>query len=125
MPKIKVTKEIKEYEGNVEEKVATPFGTSAHINVGKKHTGKIMPLITPTNPEYNWVLPSTDLTKVERECNKILSKETGRLVHLKKQAVKKLADRFFIEDLAKVIKILSKDKKNASLIKKIKQTYSL
>jgi len=34
--KIKVTKEIKEYDGAVEEKTVTPFGNSAHINIGNK-----------------------------------------------------------------------------------------
>lgn len=125
MSKIKITKEIKEYEGNVEEKVATPFGTSAHINVGKKHTGKIMPLISPSNPEYKWVLSKDDLKKVVKECKRILDKEVGKLKHYKEQAVKNIQNKFLLSDLAKVVEILNKDKKNSSLVKKIKKTYTL
>ena len=123
--KIKVTKEIQEYNGTVEEKVATPFGTSAHINVGKKHTGKIMGVISPSNPQYKWVLPSEDLKQVVKECTKIIKAENGKFEHYREQLVKNIQDKFSIGDLAKVVDILKKDKKNASLVKKIKQTYGL
>ena len=123
--KIKVTKELQEYEGTVEEKVATPFGTSAHINVGKKHTGKVMAMISPSNPQYKWVLPNEDLKQVVTNCKKILAKEGGRLKVYKEEMVENIQGKFAIEDLAKVLDILKKDKENISLIKKIKQTYNL
>jgi len=123
--KIKITKEIKEYEGEVIEKVVTPFGNSAHINVGKKNTGKIMPLINLTNPEYKWVLSSTDLKKVVQECKRLLKKDTSKLKHYKEGAVKNIQDRFMLEDLRKVIDILNEDSANNSLIKSIKSTYEL
>jgi len=125
MAKIKITKEIKEYDGIVEEKVATPFGNSAHINVGKKHTGKIMPIINLTNPEYKWVLSMDDFKKTVKGCNEILKEENGKLKHYKEEAVKNLQFRFTLGDLAKVIDILKKNKANNSLIKTIKNTYGL
>lgn len=125
MTKIKITKDIKEYEGNVEDRVATPFGNSAHINVGKKHTGKILSVIAPTNPKYKWVLPKSDLNRVVKKCGKILEKDNGKLKHYKKELVKNLQDSFSIGDLYKVIDILKKDKKNISLVKTIKTTYGL
>lgn len=123
--KIKITNEVKEYEGTVTEKIVTPFGNSAHISVGKKHTGKIIPMVVPSNPKYKWVLPIMVLKKVETECNKILAKEDGKMVHFQRQAVGNLADVFSVEDLNKVIKILEQEKKNNSLIKHIKNTYEI
>lgn len=123
--KIKVTKEVKEYQGTITEKVATPFGNSAHINVGKKHTGKIIPIIDLTNPEYKWVLSSEDLKKVVQECKRLLKSDTSKLRHYKEGAVKNLQDRFVLEDLKKVLDILKKNKANSSLIKSIKSTYGL
>lgn len=123
--KIKVTKEIKELEGNLEEKVATPFGNSAHINVGKKHTGKVLSIIEPANPDYKWVLPPRVLVTVLSECKQILSQDTGRLVFLKMKAVNSLGGTFKIEDLSKVLDILKKKKSNHKLIMLIKKTYNL
>ena len=123
--KIKITKEIKEYQGTVTEKVVTPFGNSAHINVGKKNTGKIMPLINLTTPEYKWVLSSKDLKKVTQECKRLLKSDTSKLKHYKKGAVENLQDRFMLEDLRKVLDILKEDKANNQLIKSIKSTYNL
>ena len=123
--KIKITKEIKEYEGTVAEKVATPFGNSAHINVGKKHTGKVMSVIDPSNPKYKWVLPSKDLKKVTQECRRLLKSDTGKFGHLKEGSVKNLQDRFTLKDLSKVIDILKRNKVNNPLIKTIKSTYGL
>jgi putative transposon-encoded protein len=123
--KIKITKEIKEYDGAVEEKVVTPFGNSAHINVGKKHTGKIMPVINLSNPEHKWVLSISHLKKVVTECKRLLEKDEGKLKHHKEEAVKKLQFRFTMGDLSKVVDILKQNKANNSLIKTIKNTYGL
>lgn len=123
--KIKVTKEIKEYEGIFEEKVVTPFGTSAHIVVSKKHTGKILPLINPTECEYKWILSTEELKKVTEECKRLLKKEDGKLTHYKKNSIESIQNRFHIEDLTRVIDILKQDKGNIPLINKIRKTYNL
>lgn len=127
--KIKVISKEKEYEGIVEEKVVTPFGTSGHINVGKKHTGKIMPVINLTNPEYKWVLSKEDLKNTIDACIDILKNKNlvidSKLIHYQSAIIQKLKDRFLIEDLSKVIEILKENSGNEYLIKRIKETYSI
>ena len=123
--KIKITSKEKEYEGIVEEKVATPFGTSAHINIGKKHSGKVIPIIIPAHPEYAWVLPERDLTLTIQGCKEALKNEDSRLKHYKLEAVKNIqCKRFSLEDLEQILDILGWHSKNISLIKKIKSAYN-
>ena len=123
--KIKITTKEKEFEGVVEEKVATLFGTSAHINVGKKHTGKIIPIIIPAKPEYSWVLTKEDLKLVVHRCKEIVKKDDSRTRHYKVNAIDNIqAKRFSMEDLIWVVTILGQDLRNAPLIKKINSTYS-
>ena len=120
--KIKIISKEKEYEGSVEEKVATPFGNSAHINVGRKHSGKYLSVIIPSKPEYSWVLSEADLSLVVKECREILKNDNGELKHYKQEALKNVqSKRFSLNDLEWVLKIL----KNKPLIKKIKFVYSL
>lgn len=123
--KIKISNKVQELEGNVIEKVATPFGNSAHLNIGKLHTGEVMKVISENVPEYEWILSKTALAEVQKECGKILAKEEGRLKHLKVQAVNNLSKRFDLSELTKVTDILAKDKRNKSMIKTIKKTYNL
>lgn len=126
MPKIKITKEIKEYEGTIEEKVVTPFGNSAHINVGKKHTGKILPIIIQSDPEYKWILSDIDLKEVVKECKRLLKNEKGRFKFYKVSALKNIqSGKFNMGDLVWVVSILEKSSKNILLVKRIKSTYNL
>jgi putative transposon-encoded protein len=124
--KVKITSKEKEYEGIVEEKVVTPFGNSAHINVGRKHSGKYLPIIIPANPEYAWVLPERDLTLTIQECKEALKNEDSKLKHYKLEAVKNIqCKRFSLADLELVLKILDENLKNKPQIKKIKTAYNL
>ena len=124
--KIKVTKEVKELQGSIIEKVATPFGNSAHINVGKKHTGKFLSIIEPENPEYAWVLSKEDLKKTIALCNKVLDTEDNKLTQVKRNRVNDLKDRRFeVGSLYTVIGLLEKVKGENPLLKLIKKTYNL
>jgi len=123
--KIKVTKEVQELEGIIEEKVATPFGTSAHINVGKAHTGKVTHLVIPNNPEYEWVLSKEDLKRTIDICNKVLNKQEGQTIQLKRNMIKDLNKRFTLQSLHLAVELLGEVKGASSLATKIKKTYKL
>lgn len=127
--KIKITSKEKEFEGAVEEKVVTPFGNSAHINVGKKHSGKYLPIVFPTKTDYAWVVfPLSSLGQIVEECQEVLKDEDGRLKHHDLEAVKNIqSKRFSLEDLQTVVEILNRNPKpsNRALIKKIKSAYNL
>ena len=125
--KIKITSKEKEYEGIVEEKVATPFGTSAHINIGKKHNGKVIPIIIPAHPEYAWVLPETDLKEAVKRCKELSNKNpNGREEHYELGIIDNIQEkRFSLEDLKRIIAILGQDFKNTPLVKRIKSAYNL
>lgn len=125
--KIKITSKEKEYEGAVEEKVATPFGTSAHINIGKKHSGKVIPIIIPAHPEYAWVLPEKDLKEAVKRCKELSNKNpNGREEHYELGIIDNIQEkRFSLEDLKRIIAILGQDFKNTPLVKRIKSAYNL
>jgi putative transposon-encoded protein len=125
--KIKILSKEKEFEGAVEEKVVTPFGNSAHINVGKKHSGKYLPVVFPTKTDYAWVVfPEASLSQVVKECQEILKNEDSRLKHDELGAVKNIqSKRFSLADIELVVEILKKNPKNNHWVKKIKSTYNL
>jgi len=127
MNKIKITSKEKEYEGSVEEKVVTPFGNSAHINVGRKHSGKFLPIIIPAKPEYAWVLPEADLKEAVKRCKELSNKNpNGREEHYELGIIDNIQEkRFSLEDLKRIIAILGQDFKNTPLVKRIKSAYNL
>jgi len=126
MNKIKITSKEKEFEGIVEEKVVTPFGNSAHINVGRKHSGKYLPVIIPAKPEYAWVLSEADLNLAIRECKEALKNDDSKLKHYKLEAVKNTqSKRFSLADLEQVMSILSGHSKNIPLVRRIRKAYNL
>jgi len=127
MTKIKITKEIKELDGTVIEKSVTPFGTSAHIAFGKQHTGKIVDVVIPTEPEYTWILSLADLNSIVNACNKVLDKQgENKLTFFRRENIKNIqSKRFSFEDLQKVLEILKEDKKNSVLAEKFKKSYNL
>ena len=127
MNKIKITSKEKEYEGSVEEKVVTPFGNSAHINVGRKHSGKVIPIIIPAKPEYAWVLPEADLKEAVKRCKEMLKKSgESRFNFNKAEAIDNIQEkRFSLEDITWIVSLLCDDLKNISLAKKIKSAYNL
>jgi len=125
--KIKITSKEKDFEGIVEEKVATPFGTSAHINIGKKHSGKYLPVIIPAKPEYAWVLPEADLKEAVKRCKELSNKNpNGREEHYELGIIDNIQEKIFsLEDLKRIIAILGQDFKNTPLVKRIKSAYNL
>lgn len=126
MEKIKVTSKEKEFVGSITEGKVTPFGTSAHISFPKKHTGKIVNVITPANPDYVWVLSDIVKEKVVNACEKIITKEDGRLEKHRLDILRNIQEpRFKLNDLIKVIEILKKSTKHKYLISKIKKVYNL
>ena len=128
MTKIKITKEIKELDGEVIEKPVTPFGTSAHIPFGKKHTGKVVNVVVPTGAEYVWVLSAEDLKTVQNACNKVLRekyKESRVTFHLKNNVLNLGSPKFSFDDLIKTYSILKKDKRYHKITKKLKYLYAL
>ena len=127
MSKIKITSKEKEFEGTVEEKVATQFGCSAHLSVSKKHSGKVIPIIIPAHPEYAWILSEKDLKQVIDACKIILQSSTEtKVTFFKNEAIKNIQEkRFSLENLKWIIAILEQEPKNASLVKKINSAYGL
>jgi len=125
--KVKITKEIKELEGEVIERPVTPFGTSAHIPFLKKHTGKQVNVIIPEESKYVWVLPSGDLNNLIKLAKAELNKEgEGKLSFYYKQTIENLKDKTFaLKDLVITLKIVEKNPKNKKLVKKIERVYNL
>ena len=124
--KIKIIGEVKEIEGQIEEKGVTPFGTSGHLPVGKKHIGKLVSIIIPTAPKYIWLLTKGELEEITLICKKILSKKEGKLTPYYLEALENIhAIKFNIEDLSKVVTILKESKNHKHLVDKIKRLYNL
>jgi len=127
MSKIKIVSKEKEFEGTVEEKVATQFGCSAHISVSKKHSGKVIPIIIPAHPEYAWILSEKDLKQVIDACKDVLQSQTEtKLTFFKNETIKNIQEkRFSLDELIKIIGILEQKYQYQKLAKKIKLVYGL
>lgn len=125
--KIKITKSEREIEGNIQEAVVKPFGTSGHISLGKKHLGKVINIIIPSKPKYCWVLQNNELTELIDVCTKILSKDKeSRLKPLLLQSVNNIKNtKFDLNDLIKSVEILKGSPEHQHLIKKIEEIYNL
>jgi putative transposon-encoded protein len=123
--KIKITTKEKEFEGEVIERTVSPSGNSAHIPFARKHIGKNVNVIVPSDASYSWVLTREDLKLVVHRCKEIVKKDDSRTRHYKVNAIDNIqAKRFSMEDLIWVVTILGQDLRNAPLIKKINSTYS-
>jgi len=124
--KIKITKEIKELNGIVVEKVVTPSGNSSHIPFAKQHTGKIVNVVVPDDPKYAWVLTANERDGIVNICKKHLSKrKETKMTFFNRQALMNiLMSDFEKEDLEKVIVLLS-DAGEKKLALKLKTTYNL
>ena len=128
MEKIRVIKREKEIEGQVFEGKVTKFGTSAHISFSKKHLGKKVKIIVPSEAEYIWILGKEELNDFVKSCSKSL-KKLPKHMHLdKKQAIKNILEGEFLEEyLHHALEILekSKEKKDKELVEKIKSVYGI
>lgn len=124
--KIKITKTEKEIEGTIEERKVTPFGTSGHIAVSKKHTGKYVDIVIPTEPNYFWILSDKELTEVVLVCKKLTKRNNGKLAHYKLEAISSITKtKFHFKDIYTVHEILKESKTHTHIAKKIKQSYNL
>lgn len=124
--KVKIVKQEKEIEGDIEEKAVTQFGTSAHIPVSKKHLGKYVDIVIPSEPKYHWVLSRSERLEVIKVCTKIVKQENGKLMKHKLQAIENIkAMKFSLNDLMKVAQILGKSDKHKHIVDKIKDLYNL
>lgn len=120
MPKVKITKEIKELEGDVVEKVVTPFGTSAHIGFSKKHTGKYVDIVIPKEPSYSWILSKEELKTFTDGAKEIIEDGKLRVHELDRvNRLKKL--RFSLADLDYLCILLEEKNKCSVITKKIRK----
>ena len=126
MTKVKITTNEWELNGEVIEKPVTLFGTSGHIPFAKKHVGKVVSVVVPTDPEYVWILSEKDLKSIVSACNKILANRSGKLVFFQKECVNNLkGKKFSLDDLHKVLAILQSDGRYDKLAETLKSSYNL
>ena len=126
MTKIKIIEKETEIEGTVEEKKVTPFGTSAHIPVSKKHSGKYVNVVVPTKSKYFWLLTDVELKEVNLVVNKIIEKKDGKLHHYRLGALSNINQtKFYLEDLQKIYELLKESKNHKHLVNKLKKAYNL
>ena len=125
--KLKIIKSEREMEGSIQEAIVKPFGTSAHISLGKKHLGKVINVIIPTHPKYIWLLSDAELNEIIEVCHKIIKKEkSSRIQQLKLDAIEHLKNaRFGLNDLIKTLEILKESKEHQYLVGKIQEIYNL
>ena len=123
--KIKITKQEKEIEGTIKEGFVKPSGTSAHIPFGRKHLGKVVPVIVPSEPEYIWLLKESERKKIINEARKIILEEDGKLEHHRLKALEDLEKkRFNLFSLLKIVALLESKNKEKDITIKIRKLYS-
>jgi len=123
MAKIKITEREFEIEGRVEKGKVTPFGTSAHIPFSKKHTGKIISVVIPTEPKYVWLISEQEKKKLLEDSKRNVEKtKDSTLKFHRLQEIKYLNEKEFdLHLLEKTLEYVS-DKK---LVSKVKKLYNL
>lgn len=124
--KIKITKQEKEIEGSIQEGFVKPFGTSAHIPFGKKHLGKILPIIIPEEPKCFWLLKEFEKDKIIDEAREIIMEENGKLEHFRLELLEDLeGDQFDLLSLSKIVSLLESKNKEKEITIKLRKLYSL
>jgi len=122
--KIKITKQDKEIEGSLEEGFVRPFGTSAHIPIGKKHLGKVLPIIIPETPQYSWLLKDFEKDQMIDDAKEIILEKNGELEHLRLGLLEDLqGDQFDLSSLMKITSILEDENEDDEIAKKIRNLY--
>jgi len=124
--KIKITKQDKELEGEIEEGNVTPSGNSAHIPFSKKHMAKIVSVIIPSKPQYVWLLSNYEKSKLISSTGKIIRQENGKLEYYREGLLNDLSnENFELDSLIKIVSLLESKGKERDLVRKIKKLYSL
>lgn len=122
--KIKVTKQEKEFEGEITEGKVTPFGTSAHISFSKKHTGKIVSIILPTKTEGFWLLTPNEKDRLIKTAKDIIEENNGNLRHYRLELLEDLSkERFNFDSLKKIVSIVESEGKEKRIIEKLNKLY--
>lgn len=122
--KIKITKQDKEIEGSIETGFVRPFGTSAHIPIGKKHLGKILPIIIPETPQYSWLLKDFEKDKMIDDAREIIIEKNGELEHFRLGLLEDLqGEQFDLSSLMKITSILEDENEDNEITKKIRKLY--
>ncbi|KKM75924.1 hypothetical protein LCGC14_1385410 [marine sediment metagenome] len=126
MTKITITKKQIDMVGEVVEGNVKPFGTSAHIPFSKKHMGKIVKVIVPSEANFVWLLTDKDRARLLITARNIILKENGKLESYRLELLENLSERAFnLDDLVKIIKLLESHNKEKVLVSKVKKAYNL
>lgn len=124
--KIKITKDQKELEGEIEDGNVTPFGNSAHIPFSKKHLAKKVLVIVPSKPQYIWLLEVSERKRLINAASKIIKQENGKLEHHREELINDLSnDNFDLDSLIKIVSLLESKGKEKEIIVKVKKMYNL
>lgn len=124
--KIKITKQEKEIEGSIEEGFVKPFGTSAHIPFSRKHLGKAIPIIIPTEPKYIWLLKESEKRRLINEAKKIIIEEDGKLEFHRLKLLEDLEEtRFDLLSLLKIVTLLENRGREKEITRKIRKLYGI
>ena len=124
MVKITISKDQIDITGEVKQGVVKPFGTSGHLNVEKKHLGKIVSVVIPDKPRYTWILTNVKKKEVITSCKKIAKELNGKIEFHRLGAIDNFNHQNFTEhDLLQVIGILELSEKDKKLVDEIKSTY--
>lgn len=122
---IKIIKDEKELEGEIQEGNVTLFGNSAHIPFSKKHLAKKISVIIPSKPKYIWLLKQSEKRKIINASVKIIKKENGKLEHYRQELIRDFSnDCFNLDSLIKIVYLLESKQIEKKIIKKIKKLYN-
>ncbi|MBT96599.1 MAG: hypothetical protein QF567_01195 [Candidatus Pacearchaeota archaeon] len=124
--KIKITKEEKKLEGEIEKGNVVLSGNLVYIPFKKKHLAKKVSIIVPSNPEYIWLLTKLEKKKLINIASNIIKKENGKLEPHREDLIKEISGKSFdINSLVKIVYLIESNKKEIKLIKKIKKLYNI
>lgn len=124
--KIKVTREDTEIEGTIEKGFVKPFGTSAHIPIGKKHFGKEVTIVIASEPKYCWLITDQEVARLIKVATKVVNGRGGRMEHHYNEHLENLKkDVFPLISLIKIVTLLKERDIEKELVRKIKKLYSI
>lgn len=124
MAKIKITQKEQEIEGKLVSGEVKPFGTSAHIPFRKEHTGKVINVVIPNDPQYVWVFDKNALTRL---CNEALKHVTdGKTAFIQRSTIENVrSGKFMLHELEKTMELVKSSNTLKKDIQRIKASYNL